>query len=220
MLMSSSRPKKARQVRSNIKSILVTFSDWEVIVHQELFLQAKRWTSITYYLEVLKRLREQVHQKRSRTMAEPGLVASPRQCAGAHCFFVCTSILGRRKHGYGPPLLLAWFGPLWIFLVYVNEIESKRASFPGCHWNSGTITDRPMSSSKKLVPAVLPAVAETLVNVKLSLCFKWAPRYEGVLGEWRYSSTHSWPRHYMEVGGQLHSPAALFLGKDPLEPIG
>jgi hypothetical protein len=25
----------------------------------------------------------------------------------------------------------------------------------------------------------------------LSLCFNWAPRHEGVLGEWRYSSTHS-----------------------------
>jgi hypothetical protein len=26
---------------------------------------------------------------------------------------------------------------------------------------------------------------------KLSLCFNWAPRHEGVLGEWRYISTHS-----------------------------
>jgi hypothetical protein len=31
------------------------------------------------------------------------------------------------------------------------------------------------------------------VKVTLSLCFSftWAPRHEGVLGEWRYSSTHS-----------------------------
>jgi hypothetical protein len=29
------------------------------------------------------------------------------------------------------------------------------------------------------------------VNVKLSLCFNWAPRHGGVLGDWRYSSTHS-----------------------------
>jgi hypothetical protein len=28
-------------------------------------------------------------------------------------------------------------------------------------------------------------------KVKLSLCFNWAPRHEGVLGEWRYISTHS-----------------------------
>jgi hypothetical protein len=28
-------------------------------------------------------------------------------------------------------------------------------------------------------------------KVKLSLCFNWAPRHEGVLGERKYSSTHS-----------------------------
>jgi len=28
-------------------------------------------------------------------------------------------------------------------------------------------------------------------KVRLSLCFNWAPRHEGVLGEWRYSSIHS-----------------------------
>jgi len=28
------------------------------------------------------------------------------------------------------------------------------------------------------------------VKLKLSLCFNWAPRHEGVLGEWSYSSTH------------------------------
>jgi hypothetical protein len=28
-------------------------------------------------------------------------------------------------------------------------------------------------------------------RLKLSLCFNWAPRHEDVLGEWRYSSTHS-----------------------------
>jgi hypothetical protein len=35
-------------------------------------------------------------------------------------------------------------------------------------------------------------------------CFNWAPRHECVLWEWRYSSTHSWPRYYMEMSGQLH----------------
>jgi hypothetical protein len=29
------------------------------------------------------------------------------------------------------------------------------------------------------------------VKVKLFQCSPWAPRHEGVLGEWRYSSTHS-----------------------------
>jgi hypothetical protein len=35
----------------------------------------------------------------------------------------------------------------------------------------------------------VPAWAK--INIKLSLCFNRAPRPEGVLGEWRYSSTHS-----------------------------
>jgi hypothetical protein len=57
------------------------------------------------------------------------------------------------------------------------------------------------------------------VIVQLSpLCFKWAPRHESVLGEWRYSSTHSRPSHYKEVSGQLHAPAALPPGKEPLVP--
>jgi hypothetical protein len=30
-----------------------------------------------------------------------------------------------------------------------------------------------------------------IIKVKMSLCFNRAPRHEGVLGEWRYSSTHS-----------------------------
>jgi len=29
-----------------------------------------------------------------------------------------------------------------------------------------------------------------------------------------------WPRHWMEVSGQLHVPAALPPGKEPLVPIG
>jgi hypothetical protein len=35
------------------------------------------------------------------------------------------------------------------------------------------------------------------------------------IGEWRYSFTHSWPRHWGEVSGQLHAPAGLSLGKEP-----
>jgi cation transport regulator ChaC len=41
-------------------------------------------------------------------------------------------------------------------------------------------------------------------KVKLSLCFIWAPRHEGVLGEWRYSATHSLTSALVGVSGQLH----------------
>jgi hypothetical protein len=51
---------------------------------------------------------------------------------------------------------------LRFLLVSGNEVEAKKALFPGCHWNSGTVADRPTRDSKKSVPEVLPAVAETL----------------------------------------------------------
>jgi hypothetical protein len=34
-------------------------------------------------------------------------------------------------------------------------------------------------------------ILQCKVKVKLSLCFNWAPRHEGVLGEWRYSYLNS-----------------------------
>jgi hypothetical protein len=40
------------------------------------------------------------------------------------------------------------------------------------------------------------------------------------MGEWMYRSTFSWPRHKLEVSGQLHAPAALPPGKQPPVSIG
>jgi hypothetical protein len=58
-----------------------------------------------------------------------------------------------------------------------------------------------------------------LVKIKLSPCLNWAPRHEGVLGEWRYSFTHSWRRFQMEVSGQLHTPPLYPQGKSPWYPL-
>jgi hypothetical protein len=59
------------------------------------------------------------------------------------------------------------------------------------------------------------------IKVKLSLCFfNWALRHEGVLGEWRCRSTHYWPRHQMEVSGQIHAPALFSQGKEHPVRIG
>jgi rubredoxin len=44
---------------------------------------------------------------------------------------------------------------------------------------------------------------------KHQVCFNWATRQEDILGEWRYSSTHSWPPNYMDVCGYVYAPAAL-----------
>ena len=59
----SPRPKKARQVRSNIKSMLICFFDQKGIVHKE-FVPPGRTVNAAFYVEVLRRLRENVRRKR------------------------------------------------------------------------------------------------------------------------------------------------------------
>ena len=55
----SPRPKKARQVRSNVKEMLTCFFDSRGIVHHEYAPQGQTINK-QYYLEVLRRLRDAV----------------------------------------------------------------------------------------------------------------------------------------------------------------
>ena len=55
------RPKKARQVRSNIKSMSTCFFDQEGIVHKE-FVPPGQTFNAAFRIEVLKRLRENAQE--------------------------------------------------------------------------------------------------------------------------------------------------------------
>jgi hypothetical protein len=55
---------------------------------------------------------------------------------------------------------------------------------------------------------------EYKVKVKFSLCLTKHHAMK-IYWEWRDSSTHSLPQHWMEVSGQLHAPATLLPGKEP-----
>jgi len=55
--------KKARQVRSNVKSMLIVFFDVQGTVHKE-FVPPGQTVNGKYYCEVLKRLREGIRRKR------------------------------------------------------------------------------------------------------------------------------------------------------------
>ncbi|UYV72614.1 hypothetical protein LAZ67_10000060 [Cordylochernes scorpioides] len=57
------RPKKARQVRSNVKVLLTVFFDCRGVVHHE-FLPQGRMVNKEYYLQVMRNLREATRQKR------------------------------------------------------------------------------------------------------------------------------------------------------------
>jgi hypothetical protein len=60
---SSPRPKKARQVRSNVKTMLIAFFDVEVLVHHE-FLPQRQTMNQTVYITVLQRLCNAILRKR------------------------------------------------------------------------------------------------------------------------------------------------------------
>ena len=55
----SPRPKKARQVRSNVKILFTVFFDYHGVEHQE-FLPQGCTVNKEYYLEVMHRLREAI----------------------------------------------------------------------------------------------------------------------------------------------------------------
>ncbi|UYV73654.1 hypothetical protein LAZ67_11000230 [Cordylochernes scorpioides] len=57
------RPKKARQVRSNVKVLLTVLFDCRGVVHHE-FLPQGRTVNKEYYLQVMRNLREAIRQKR------------------------------------------------------------------------------------------------------------------------------------------------------------
>ncbi|UYV74923.1 hypothetical protein LAZ67_12001814, partial [Cordylochernes scorpioides] len=57
------RPKKARQVRSNVKVLMTVFFDCMGVVHHE-FLPQSRTVNKEYYLQVMRNLREAIRQKR------------------------------------------------------------------------------------------------------------------------------------------------------------
>jgi len=58
---TSPRPKKARQVKSNLKSVIITFFDIKGIVHKE-FVPTGQTVNSGFYCEVLRRLREKVRR--------------------------------------------------------------------------------------------------------------------------------------------------------------
>lgn len=59
----SPRPKKARQVRSAVKTMLICFFDARGVVHRE-FVPEGQTVNQDFYIQVLRRLREAVRRKR------------------------------------------------------------------------------------------------------------------------------------------------------------
>jgi len=61
---TSPRPKRARQVQTNVKVMLIVFFDCVGIIHHK-FLPCCQTVNMEYYLNVMKRHKEAVRRKRS-----------------------------------------------------------------------------------------------------------------------------------------------------------
>jgi hypothetical protein len=98
-------------------------------------------------------------------------------------------------------------GPVLFFLIYFQFLASVGLYYTHtCLMGQRNSTLRGHSDWRK-------------GKLKLSLCFNWAPRHEGVLEDWRYSSTHSLTSAVDRGEWSVHAPAALPQGKSPWCPL-
>ena len=104
----SPRPKKARQVRSGTKSMLVIFFDIRGVVHRE-FVPQGQTVNAEFYCTILKRLREDIRRKRPELWRDGNWVLH-HDNAPAHSalktreFFGCTNTIVAPHPPYSPDL--------------------------------------------------------------------------------------------------------------------
>jgi hypothetical protein len=88
--------------------------------------------------------------------------------------------------------------PLWTWWHTGKTLCPFREQKPGCPARRQSLNCPEYSSFLLSVPKsrlhiVCPSCLVYLAT--LYPCLNWVPRHEAILTEWRYSSTHSWPRH-------------------------
>ncbi|GFT38234.1 histone-lysine n-methyltransferase setmar-like protein [Trichonephila clavipes] len=98
---SEPRPKKARQSRSNIKSMLIGFFYYEGIVHHE-YAHTGQTINKEYYIEVLKRLRNAIRRKRLQLWESGDWLLHHRQCSSAH-IEPCATVFIKTQYCTAPP---------------------------------------------------------------------------------------------------------------------
>ena len=121
------RPKKARQSRSHVKSMLIIFFDCEGVAHYE-FAPRGQTINKEYYVEVLKRLRDAVRRQRPRFWSSGDWLLH-HDNAPAHSsnlvqqFLAKHKIVQLRQPPYNPDI-----GPcdFWMFPKLKMALKGKR----------------------------------------------------------------------------------------------
>ena len=121
------RPKKARQVRSNVKVLLTVFFDCNGVVHHE-FLPQGRTVNKEYNLKVMHRLSEAICQKRTELWNHQSWILHhdnpPAHTSMLVCeFFVKNKTVIMPQPPYSPDLATADF---FLFLKLKTPKKRKR----------------------------------------------------------------------------------------------
>ena len=127
---TSPRPKKARRVKSNLKSMLITFFDRKGIVHKE-FVPPGQTVNSGFYCEVLWRLREKVRRHRPQLWWEQTWLLHHDK-APSHTSILTHQFLVKNKIAVIPhPLYSPDLAPCDFFLFPKMKLKLK-----GCQFNT------------------------------------------------------------------------------------
>jgi len=160
---TSPRPKKARQVRSNVKAMLTVFFGSRVVVHHAYAPQGQNINK-EYYLEVLRRLRNAVRCKRPDLWAA-GTWQLHHDNAPAHSSQLIQTFLAKhnihvvRQTPYSPTWLLAIFG----CSPTENAAERDSIGFTIRHYREHD--GQAVLHSQRDIPEMLLTTAEPLGKV-------------------------------------------------------
>ena len=124
---NSPRPKKARQVRRNVKSMLIVFFDVQGIVHKEfvpLVQPLMESFTVRFWGACRRAFGANVQTSGRKTIGFSTMKTRPltrHRCSTNPDF--------QKHYSDSPPLLFAWYRPLRLFPIPQDEITDERRRF-------------------------------------------------------------------------------------------
>ena len=156
------RPKKAGQVRSNVKVLLTVFLDWNGVVHHE-FLPQGRTVKKEYNLEVMSWLREAIRLKRKELWKNQTWILH-HDNAPAHTSMPVREFLAKNQTIIMPqPPYSPDLAPADFFLFPKTENTDARKAFYYDGGDKRKIESGAVGNAKKRVLEVFCGLEKTLV---------------------------------------------------------